>query len=185
MKICIVLVVAGLAGVFAMSRVADAGAGDEPKRDPGRFKTTNRRDDDRIEVRTEKGRTVFLVHSPFGISRSVIERLDDAWPKAVVLRLHLKGLSSFQVSDGKCTVDAAVSLEEGKPRVRVWKDGKEDAPLNEKSPLWLDIRIVGGDGKPPTELPLKDGYFEVALPGAIFAGNPKSITLSWIDFYRS
>jgi hypothetical protein len=66
----------------------------------------------------------------------------------------------------------------------LWKDGKEDAPLDEKSPLWTDIRIVGGDGKPARALPLKDGYFEVVLPKAFFEGNPKSITLNWIDFYR-
>jgi hypothetical protein len=30
----------------------------------------------------------------------------------------------------------------------------------------------------------KDGYFEMALPKAFFEGNPKSITLNWIDFYR-
>jgi hypothetical protein len=60
----------------------------------------------------------------------------------------------------------------------------EDAALDEKSPLWADIRIVGSDGKPAKELPLKGGYFEVALPRAFFEGNPKSITLNWIDFYR-
>jgi len=43
---------------------------------------------------------------------------------------------------------------------------------------------VGGDGKPAKELPLKDGYFEVALPRAFFEGNPKAITLNWIDCYR-
>ena len=34
------------------------------------------------------------------------------------------------------------------------------------------------------ELPLKDGYFEMTLSRAFFQGNPKSITLNWIDFYR-
>ena len=58
-------------------------------------------------------------------------------------------------------------------------------PLDEKSSLWLDVRIVGGDGKPAKELPLKDGCFEVALPRAFFEGNPKSIKLNWIDFYRN
>ena len=48
----------------------------------------------------------------------------------------------------------------------------------------MDIRILTGDGKSAKELPLKDGYFEMALPRAIFEGNPKSITLSWIDLYR-
>jgi hypothetical protein len=148
------------------------------------FKITTKRKDDCVEVKAEKDRTVFAVKSPFGISQAVIERQEDTWPKAVVLRLHLKGLSSFRASNGKVRVDAAVSIEEGKQKVRVWKDGQEDAPLDEQSPLWGDIRIVGGDGKPARELPLKGGYFEVALPRAFFEGNPKSITLKWIDFYR-
>jgi hypothetical protein len=89
----------------------------------------------------------------------------------VALRLHLKGLESFQASNGKLTLDAAVSIQEGKVNVRLWKDGKEDAPLDEKSPFWADIRIVGGDGKPAKELPLKYGYFEVVLPRAFFAAS--------------
>ena len=73
---------------------------------------------------------------------------------------------------------------EGRQKVRVWKDGQEDAPLDEKSPLWMDVRTVGGDGKPARELPLKGGYFEVVLPRAFFEGNPTAITVNWIDFYR-
>jgi hypothetical protein len=149
-----------------------------------KFKVTTRRNDDSVEVRADRDKAVFAVTSPFGISQAVIERQEDTWPKAVVLRLRLKGLSSFRASNGKIRVDAAVSIEEGKTQVRLWKDGKEDAPLDEKSPLWMDVRI-GGDGKPARELPLKDGYFEVTLPRALFEGNPKSVTLNWIDFYRN
>jgi hypothetical protein len=58
-------------------------------------------------------------------------------------------------------------------------------PLDEKSPFWTVSRIVGGDGKPAKELPLKDGHFEVTLPRAFFEGNLNSITLNWIDFYRN
>jgi hypothetical protein len=137
-----------------------------------------------VEVRADKDKTVFSVKSPFGISQAVIERQEDTWPKAVGLRLRLKGLESFRASNGKVRVDAAVSIREGKTQVRMWTDGKEDAPLDEKSLLWLDVRIVGGDGKPGRELPLKDGYFDVVLPRAFFEGKPKSITLQWIDFYR-
>jgi hypothetical protein len=150
-----------------------------------RFKITTKRQDDSVEVRTDRDRTVFGVKSPFGISQAVIERQADTWPNAVALRLHLKGLSNFRASNGKLTVDAAVSVQEGKTQVRLWKDGKEDAPLDERSPLWTDIRIVGGDGKAPKKLPLEDGYFEVTLPGAFFEGNPKSVTVKWIDFYRN
>jgi hypothetical protein len=167
-----------------ISGIAVAGGGDAPQDQPARFKITTRRKEDGVEVKAEKGKTVFSVKSPFGIGQAVIERREDAWPQAVVLRLHLKGLSSFRASNGKVTLDAAVSIQEGKVKVRMWKDGKEDAPLDEKSLLWTDIRIVGGDGKPAREFPLKGGYFEMALPKGLFEGNPKSITLSWIDFYR-
>jgi hypothetical protein len=152
---------------------------------PGKFKITTKRKDDSVEVRGGKDKAVFVVKSPFGISQAVIEREGEKWPGSVVLRMHLKGLESFRATNGKATLDASVSVRDDKPKVRMWwKDGKEDAPLDEKSPLWADIRIVGADGKPAKELPLKDGSFEIALPRAFFEGNPKSITLDWIDFYR-
>jgi hypothetical protein len=147
------------------------------------FKITTKRDTDKVEVRAEKDKTVFSVKSPFGISNAVIERAGENWPDAVVLRLHLKGLESFEASNRKIALNAAVSSQNG--NVQLWKDEKEDSPLDAKSPLWMEIRLVGGDGKPAKTIPLKDGYFEMALPKAFFEGNPKSITLNWIDFYRN
>jgi hypothetical protein len=173
-----------LAVLLVIGSTAVASDADAPRAQPAKFKITTKRKDDSVEVKAEKDRALFTVKSPFGISEAVIERQEDTWPKAVVLRLRLKGLSSFRASNGKVRLDAAVSIDEGKAKVRLWKDGKEDAPLDEKSPLWTDIRIVGGDGKPAQELPLKGGYFEMALPKALFEGNPKSVTLNWIDFYR-
>ena len=103
----------------------------------------------------------------------------------MVLRLHLKGLENFKVTNGKVKLEGSASLQDGKPVVRLWKDGKEDAPLDAKSPYWMEVRIVGGDGKQAKEIPLKGGYFEMPLPKALFEGNPKSITVNWIDFYRN
>jgi hypothetical protein len=171
--------------LLAVSGIALAGGGDAPHDRPAKLKVTTKRKDDRVEVKAEKDKAVFDVESPFGISQAVIERQGEKWPKAVVLRLHLKGLEHFRASNGKVTLSAAVSIQDGKKQVRLWQDGKEDAPLDRKSPLWADIRIVGGDGKPAKALPLKDGYFEIVLPGALFEGNPESVTLHWIDFYRN
>jgi hypothetical protein len=150
-----------------------------------KFKITTRKPDDTVEVREEKGRTFFVVKSPFGISQAVIERQEQTWPKVVVLRLHLKGLENFKVAGGKLSLSAAVAVREGKAEVRLWKDDKEDAPLDEKSPCWMDVRVLDKDGKPAREVPLKGGYFEITLPAVLFNDNPKSITLSWIDFYRN
>ena len=151
--------------------------GDDPP-----FRITTKRDDDKVEVKTEEGKAHFSVQSPFGISQATIERGGNKWPATVMLRLHLKGLEDLKVTNGKDTLEAAVSSQDGK--VRLWKDGKENSPLDSKHPYWMEIRMIGTDGKPVKTIPLKDGYFEMQLPKAFFKDNPKSVTLNWIDFYR-
>jgi hypothetical protein len=135
MKTCLSLVVIGLAGHLSVTSFVVAGGGADPTKQAGRFKITTKRADDTVEVRAVKDKTLFAVKSPFSISQAVIERQEDTWPKAVVLRLYLKGLSSFRASNGKATLNAAVSIQDGKPQVRLWKDRKEDDRLDEKSPF--------------------------------------------------
>lgn len=147
------------------------------------FKITSKRDNDRVAVKFEKDKVIFTVHSPFGISHAAIEEAGETWPKAVVLRLHLKGLENFKVTNGKVKLEGSASLQDGKPVVRLWKDGKEDTLLDAKSPYWIEVRILDGEGKQAKEIPLKGGYFEMQLPKALFEGNRK-ITVEWIDFYR-
>jgi hypothetical protein len=154
--------------LLIISGSALADDGDVPSDQPAKFKITTKRKDDTVEVRADKEKTVFGVKSPFGISQAVIEREAETWPAAVVLRLHLKGLESFRASNGKVTVDAAVSSQEGQMKVRIWKDGKENAPLNEKNPFWTVIRIVGGDGKPAKEPTAQGRVFrDVAAQGVV------------------
>ncbi|MBY0524463.1 MAG: hypothetical protein K2R98_13740 [Gemmataceae bacterium] len=157
-----------------------AGAGD----DAPRFKVTTRKADDKVEVQVDGGQCVIAVKSASGIGSAAIERTEAKWPATVLLKLHLKGLESFAVSNGKTTINAAVSRSDGKLRVRLWKDDKEEEPLDPKSPHWMEIRAVGADGKPTQDIPLKDGYFEMTLPREFLEGAPKSIALQWIDFYR-
>lgn len=174
MKGAVVLLIA-----YAMlSSTTVGGDGDKPT-----FKVTTKKTDDDVEVRADKDKTVFVIKSPSGISQTVIERTGEKWPEAVLLRLNLKGLESFRATNGKVKLEAAVSSQNGK--VRLWKDGKEDTPLDAKSSHWMEIRMVASDGKPANVIPLKDGYFEMALPKALFEGNQKSITVNWIDFYRN
>jgi hypothetical protein len=90
--------------LLAVSSLAFADDGDALRHDD-KFKITTMRKDDAVEVQADKDKTVFDVKSPFGFGQAVIERLDDEWPKAVVLRLHLKGLESFRATNGKETVD--------------------------------------------------------------------------------
>jgi hypothetical protein len=151
---------------------------------PPRFTITTKRKDDSVEVQVNKDKVVFVVKSPFGISQSVIERQEEKWPTEVVVQLHLKGLERFDAGSSRVTLHATAGIRDGKPDVRLWKDDKEAEGLKRTDPPWTDIRILGGDGKPAKAVPLKGGYFEVALPRALFEGSPKSITLNWTDFYR-
>lgn len=146
------------------------------------FNITTKRADDMVDVEVKDASMVFSVHSPFGISQAVIESTDGTWPEVMILRLHLKGLESFKVTNGEITIEGAVSSQNG--HVRLWKNGKEDSPLDSRSPYWTEIRIVGKNGKTETTIPLEDSCFEILLPKALFEDSPKLITINWIDFYR-
>lgn len=165
-----------LSSIVGMTDIDTACGDDSPLR------ITTKRDSDKVEVTVEKDMAVISIRSPFGISHTVIERSGNDWPDNVMLRLHLKGLENFKVTNGTDTLDAAVSSQNAK--VRLWKDGKENPLLDSKHPYWMEIRKVGKDGKPVKTIPLKDGFFEMQLPKALFEDHPKSITVNWIDFYR-
>jgi hypothetical protein len=169
-----------LISVFFAIAVAAAG-GDGHATRP--FKITTKQENDRVDVKVEKDKLVFSVHSPSGISHADIERTDAKWSNTVVLRLHLTGLENIQITNGKVKLAASVSSQDG--TVRLWKDGQEDSPLDRDSPYGMEIRMASSDGKPATSIPLKDGYFEMSLPKAFLEGNPNSITVNWIDFYRN
>src|SRR5207244_1931519 len=135
--------------------------------------------DSRIRVIEELGSLVLDVTSDFGIDQATVERLDDAWPKSVVVRLHLGALESFRAGHGDLAVEWAMAADAKDARVTLWQ-GRQETPLAKDSPYYTEGRIVGGDGKTP----LKGGYFEIPLPGKLFEDNPREITLQWIDFYR-
>ena len=67
------------------------------------------------------------------------------WPKTVVLRLHLRGVKSLRISDGRTTLEVAVS-EPRRRRAR-WAsaDGNDEKPVDAKSPYWTEVRILDGE----------------------------------------
>ena len=168
-----------ISGLLVLAVLVTTTAGD----DSPPFKINTKRDNDKVEVKVEQDKAVFSVQSPVGISQAIIQRTNDKWPDAMVFRLHLKGLEKLRVTNDMQQLEASVSSSSGK--VRLWKDGKENSPLDAKSPYWMKLRMVGRDGKRAQSIPLKNGYFEMQLPKAFFEGNPKSITVNWIDFYRN
>lgn len=151
---------------------------------PPPFRVVLRRSQDTCAIRTDAEKTTFVIRSPFGIGQASIERQTDHWPRAVVIRLHLRGLEHWQINNGKRTLHAVVGMRNNQPEVRLWKDQDEKHPLTRTDPFWMMVHIRKNDGSPAQQLPLQDGYFEMQLPGAVLANNPRTVTLHWIDFYR-
>jgi polyhydroxybutyrate depolymerase len=149
------------------------------------FEVKCQRADDGVKITMEDGRTIFAVTSPGGIGQATIDRKGGQWPKAVVLRLGLRGLESLEVSCGDAAVSAAVSSHgDAATSQRLLKDGKDGSPLTKDSPYWMAVRMLDASGKPAKGLPDKDGCFEVTIPKALLDEKHKTMKLSWIDFYR-
>ncbi|MFN7447624.1 MAG: hypothetical protein ACK5RF_05025 [Pirellula sp.] len=100
-----------------------------------------------------------------------------------MIQLRLKGLESFKLSSEKLKLEASVSSQNGEQRL--WKGGNEEVLLDSKNPSWMAILIKNADGKATKTIPLNEGYFELQLPKSFSESNPKTLTLSWIDFYRN
>jgi len=79
---------------------------------------------------------------------------------------------------------SVLSHSSNKRLLHLWRGPKEGPQLKEASPYWTDVRTCDAKGKPIQGLPPRGGYFEITLPKVMLKGNPKSITLGWIDFYR-
>ena len=170
-----------LLGSAATSVVAEDGGTTKDRR----FKILTRKADDRVVVRPEGDSTLFIVTSPSGIGRMTIERVEERWPKFVLVRLNLKGLEGLGVSNGVTSIRGSVSSREGMAHSRLWMEGEEIRPLPEAHPNWISIRRVNQERKSSKGESTSDDYFELAIPPTWFRESPKSISLSWIDFYRN
>lgn len=134
-------------------------------------------------MKVEKDRTLFDITNPTGISDLVIERTGDTWPETVVVRLHVSGLEQFRAKSEKVAISGFVSNHTD-DAVNLSVDKKKGDPKDTKSEFFMDFKLIGKDGKAAKKVPLEDGYFEMSLPKPFFEGNPKSVTLSWVDFFR-
>ena len=152
---------------------------------PAAFDIKCRKKDDAIAVSTEGDKTTFTVTSGSGIGGATVERKVNRWPDELILRVHLRGLESLTLSSGDVKLAASVlSHGDNQRLLHLWKDGKEGSQLEKDSPYWMDIQPLDAGGKANKGLPEKGGWFEMKIPKAMLTGQPKTITLEWIDFYR-
>jgi hypothetical protein len=139
----------------------------------------------RVEV-ADGGAAVLHIASPGGIGRATVERTGDHWPMRIVLRLHLKGLESLYVEAGDAALEVSVpSSPPHTPRAGLRRAGDNDAaPIDKDSPYFPETRVVPANGEAGGKIPLEGGYFQVSLPAKLLEGNPRAISIRWIDFFR-
>jgi hypothetical protein len=64
------------------------------------------------------------------------------------------------------------------------RENGQEKRVEPDSPYWMEIAALDAAGKPVDGLPPEGGCFEAVLPAALLDGNPRTLTLAWIDFYR-
>ena len=143
------------------------------------FDITTKKPADQITVKIEQDTATFDITSQSGIGGATVTLTEGKWP-TTVLRLHLQGLESFVASSGKIKLTGSVLSHSGNTkRLYLSEDGKE----GERGP-GTEIKVLDAAGEPVKGLPDEGGYFEIKLPKALLDGQPKSLELGWIDFYR-
>lgn len=113
---------------------------------------------DRIKVHSDSDKVLIEVSGEYGIGSGTIDLLKGQWPDLVVVRLKLKGLEGFIVSNGIVELD------------------KSD----------LSVQAYTSDGTVWTGKYLLNemGYYEAQLPKSLFVDGVTSIAIQWVDFYR-
>jgi hypothetical protein len=174
----ILAILAGLAGCEGRESDRQPGGDGRPHKAAARIlkldiETSRKSPADGIVVTVDQDQMVIEIHNPFGIGKGVIARPGNRWPAAVVVRAYLQGLESLQIGSDVATFELQVSSSaehQVSATLRRGTDAKHE--LSPAEPAWPRVRNAAGD------------YFELAVPEAIFEGNPASIRLAWIDFFR-
>jgi len=107
---------------------------------------------------TDRLNALIDISSEFGIGRATVKLAQGTWPESVTVRLHLRGLEGFTVSNGTTVMEKhqlSVQAYNLNRRLFSWDDSVNEA-----------------------------GYYEVRLPALLFAEGATVLQIQWIDFYR-
>jgi len=141
---------------------------------------------DQITTSIEGAQVVVDVYSERGIGGAEISAPGGEWPQRLLLRLHLGGLESFEVSNGEFTIHT--QLQSHPPYTQMCEvfvgDGGQGTPVDQNSAYYIPLQIVSGQVSGEATIPIEEGYIELALPAVLFEPEPETLSIEWIDFYR-
>lgn len=111
-----------------------------------------------IKISSSTKHTIIDITSESGMGKGTVKLIKGKWPEILSVRLHLKGLEGFTVSNGKTTID--------------------------KSDMSVKAYDKNGQLFEKKYLMNEPGYYEVHLPNALFEAGTTYIEIHWVDFYR-
>ncbi len=126
------------------------------------------------------------VRSESGIGSATVRLPEGDRPRDIIVRLHLSALENLTFAWDAGTVEVAVSSTgEAIVRESFQPAGAAAAEeIDRGSAQWMDVGILSNNPNATPTIPLVDGHFDVSTPRAFLAGDARSFSLSWIDFYR-
>jgi len=127
--------------------------------------------DPRVTFSTGGEMLLIDITSPTGIGSAAIEKTSGQWPAKIVMRLHVKGLESFQFLYGDTRVDVSVSSHGDNAVHEVYEQPGKMGTVSPGDPYW--IAVTPGAG-----------YFDLEAPADFLKSEESKFTIEWIDFYR-
>lgn len=145
----------------------------------------NNRSTNRIQFLKDDSSVIFEVKGGLGIGSGKIKLETGNWPTKVLVRLYLKGLEGFYISNGNKKVEGffppfpATHLNRNK-YVKIQMFNRHGKTLEGKylsnSGQSKDSKSLQGDAV--------QGYFEIMIPSTLLTPEITELEINWVDFYR-
>jgi hypothetical protein len=130
-------------------------------------------------------RSVLEIRSQTGIGGCIVRRNGTDWPDRFTVRFALRGLEQVVVQVGDRKWLGSVTSHDGTTRWTRRDEGGLEVSIKPDQAEWCPIRVVDSQQSVPIRVPLMDKErWELSLPKHWLDGNPETIRLEWIDFYR-
>ena len=146
------------------------------------FDITPDKRSDRVEIREEKGRRIIEIFSESGIGAAEVALHAGNFHEGLKIRLHVRGLESFQLITAQHTLHLSVSSSQPGHISQDVQSGDSATSrrerLTESSALWVKVRQIAAENGAAA------GYFELAIPAVYFPDDTRRFSFRWIDFYR-
>lgn len=141
----------------------------------------------RVELRSNGEKLQVEIHDARGIGSAILVRRGKEWPRQIHITLNLKGLESFEVSNGVQTLQWSVPSS----GPFSFRQNLQESPGNPSRELKIGEAWFCSVQREPNSQQHENSSserpavsYQLTPPARLTESNPGELTLKWIDFYR-